>query len=283
MSMENQREASQLFWLFVVLVGGAGYGFASDPPVPQPVATLALSAAQSSGNEESASPTVAVSSETSIAVGVCRQDCRNQKCSLSLVGWEGGTLRLFAPTTRFNTGVSIHSANEGRILAGQSWLPTLLYSADVSAAPELPKHVSHVSPSGKTETESVPGSWKLYRLTDRLEPLREGTGEPRSVSDEMVVIQDGRVIRIETLDGERLGSFSAADEEWGSQAALLGNTKLYLDDCRRGIKVVDSEGKTQLKMHSRGACDQGNRSFCRRKAHAIRFHQSQDVRLGKRT
>jgi|HubBroStandDraft_2_1064218.scaffolds.fasta_scaffold109425_2 hypothetical protein len=26
------------------------------------------------------------------------------------------------------------------------------------------------------------------------------------------------------------------------------------------IKVVDFEGKTQLKMHSRGACDQGNRS-----------------------
>jgi hypothetical protein len=76
--MENQREASPLFWLFVVLVGGAGCGFASDPPVSQPVATLALSAAQSSGNEESAWATVAVSSETSIAVGLGRQDCRTR-------------------------------------------------------------------------------------------------------------------------------------------------------------------------------------------------------------
>jgi hypothetical protein len=117
--------------------------------------------------------------------------------------------------------------------------------------------------------ESVPGSWQLYRLTDRLEPWREGTGEPRSVSAEMVVIQDGRVIRIETLDGERLSSFSVPVEALGSQAALLGSTKLYLDDCQRGIKVVDFEGKT----HSRGACDQGTRFVCRRKAHAIRFDQ----------
>jgi hypothetical protein len=50
--MENQREASQLFWLFVVLVGGAGCGFASDPPVPRPVATLALSAAEDVNRED---------------------------------------------------------------------------------------------------------------------------------------------------------------------------------------------------------------------------------------
>jgi len=85
-------------------------------------------------------------------------------------------------------------------------------------------------------TESAPGYWKLYRLTDRLETLREGAGEPRSVSDEMVVIPDGRVIRIETLDGDQFGSFSVPEEEWGSQAALLGNTKLDLHDCRRGNK-----------------------------------------------
>jgi hypothetical protein len=85
-------------------------------------------------------------------------------------------------------------------------------------------------------TESAPGYWKLYRLTDRLETLREGAGEPRSVSDETVVIPDGRVIRIETLDGEQLGSFAVPEEAWGSQAAPLGNTKLYLHDRRRGNK-----------------------------------------------
>jgi hypothetical protein len=40
----------------------------------------------------------------------------------------------------------------------------------------------------------------------------------------------------------------------------MGKTRLHLGDCRRGIKVGDSKGKMQLKMHSRGACDQGNRS-----------------------
>jgi hypothetical protein len=44
----------------------------------------------------------------------------------------------------------------------------------------------------------------------------------------MVVIQDGRVISIETLDRERLGSLSVPDEAWGSHAALLGNSQALL-------------------------------------------------------
>jgi hypothetical protein len=256
--MENERGTLRILWLFIVLESCSGWGFASDPPLPQPVATLALSAMHPSGQGESAWATVAFSSETSIAVGLCRQDCTDRECSLFLVRWEGGTLRPFAQTLRFDPGVSIHPATEGQILTVQSLPPTVLYSADLSTAQDLPKQLSRVSPTGKTVAESARGSWKLYRLTDRLEPLREGTGRLWSVSDSIVVIQDGKVMKVETVDGKHLGSFSVPPEERGyASADLLGGSKISLDDCN-GVRIVDFDGRTELKVHPRKGCSVGD-------------------------
>ncbi|MBI3475045.1 MAG: hypothetical protein HY010_04885 [Acidobacteria bacterium] len=102
------------------------------------------------------------------------------------------------------------------------------------------------------------GSWKLYRIADTLEPVREGTGDLRSISDEVAVIRNGRVIRVETLDGKQLGSFSVKDEIWGYHAVLLGNAKLYLDDCKKA-RIVDFNGNVQLELHPRDVSDQGSR------------------------
>jgi hypothetical protein len=106
--------------------------------------------------------------------------------------------------------------------------------------------------------ETARGSWKLYRLTDSLEPLRGGTGDLQSISDEAVLIQDGKAIKVETLDGTRLGALSVSDEVQGFHAALLGNNKLYLPDCRTTVRVVDFHGKTQLKIHQHGLCALGD-------------------------
>ena len=231
--MEIKRDT--VLRLFIVFISCVVCGFASDPPLPQPVATIALSAIGPSRQGGSAWATVVFSSETSIAVGLCRQDCTSRECSLFLVRWEDGTLTPFAKTPRFDFGVSIHPAGEGQILTVRGLPPTVLYSADLSTAHDLPKYLARVSPSGRTVAETERGSWKLYRLTDRLEPLREGTGDLRSVSDEIVVIQDGKTMRVETLDGRRLGSFPVSDEVSAFRAALLGNNKLYLADCRRTV------------------------------------------------
>jgi hypothetical protein len=257
--MRSESGAVRILRLFIVLISFVTCGFASDPPLPKPVATLALSTGHNSGKGESDWATVAFSSETSIAAGLCRQDCTYKQCSLFIVRWEGGTLRPFARTPRFDSGLSIHPASEGQILAGQPWLPTtVVYSADLSTVRDLPKQLSDVSPSGKTAAERARGSWKVYRLTDRLEPVREGTGDLRSVSDEVLVIQDGKAIKVEALDGRRLGSFSVSDEVSAFHAALLGNNKLYLPDCRRTVRVVDFEGKTQLKIRQGGLCALGD-------------------------
>jgi hypothetical protein len=141
----------------------------------QPVASLSLSESPQSGQGEVAWVSIAFTSETSIAVGVCLRDFFNQKCSLVLVRWEGGALQPFAQTSRFDFGVSVHPASDGRILAVQRLSPTFLYSADLSTVHDLPKDLSRFfSPTGKTVAEWAPGSWKLYRLSDRLEPIREG-------------------------------------------------------------------------------------------------------------
>lgn len=121
--MENGTGTLRILWVFIVLTSCVMCGFASGPPRSQPVATLDLSALLS-GHSEPAWATVAFSSETSIAVGLCRKDCA-KKCSLSLVRWEGRTLRPFAQTVEFDSGMSIHPASEGQILTFRR-----LYSAD---------------------------------------------------------------------------------------------------------------------------------------------------------
>src|SRR5579863_4800252 len=105
--MENLCEARRLRVL-IVFIACSMSAFAADPPLPQPVATLALASMHPSSQEESAWVSVAFLSETSIAVGLCHWDCANKECSLSLVRWEGGTLRAVAQTPRFDYGASVH-------------------------------------------------------------------------------------------------------------------------------------------------------------------------------
>lgn len=230
-------------------------------PQPQPVATLALSGSASSGHGESSWASVAFTSETSIAVGVCLRDYINQKCFLVLVRWGDVTLLPTAQTLRYDSGASVHPASEGRILAVQGLSPALLYSADLSTVRELPKPVwRFISPSGKAVAEWARGSWKLYRLTDTLEPLREGTGDLQALSDDSLLVQDHRVMRVETLDGKRLGSFSVPSGAEGyASAGSLGNNRLYLDDCKI-VRIVDFDGRTLLKMHTQKGCSMGDTS-----------------------
>src|SRR5437879_6303748 len=127
---------------------------ASASPQLQPVASLALSESPQSGQGEAAWASVAFTSETSIAVGACLRSFINQMCSIVLVRWKGDTIQPFAQTLRFDSGVSLHPASEGRILAFQSLSPTVLYSADLSTVNDLPKNLSRfISPSGKTVAE----------------------------------------------------------------------------------------------------------------------------------
>jgi hypothetical protein len=98
-------------------------------------------------------------------------------------------------------------------------------------------------------------------LNDKLQPLREGIGDLQSLSDEFLVFRDRRVTRVETLDGEPLGSFSQASGAKGTyvSAGPLGKDKLYLDDCKN-VRIVAFDGSTLLKLHRRKGCSIGETS-----------------------
>ena len=241
----------------VLLVRCACLASASDSPLPRPTATLELSTLLPSGSGEPTWETVTYLSESSLAIGLCRYDA----CSLSLIRWEDGNLTMSAQTFRFKPGTSIHSTSQGQLVTVQFHPPSILYSADLSTSRELSQDVGRVSPSGKTVSASglVRDSWKIYRLMDSLEPIREGTGDLQSLSDEVLVIQDGKTLRTETVDGQRIGSFSLPSNAWG-HASLLGNARLYVDDCTKA-RIVDFNGKVFLEVHPKDLYKQGSRWF----------------------
>jgi hypothetical protein len=228
---------------------------ASDSPLPVPTATLELSTLLTKGNGQPTWETVTYLSESTVAIGLCRY----RACSLSLIQSEGGNLTMSAQTFQFKPGVSIHPASNGRLFTERSLPPTVLYSADLSRSHELATHIARVSPSGKTVSQWSHDAWKTYRLTETLEPIREGKGDLQSLSDELLVIQDGKTIRTETLDGRRMGSFSLPSMAWG-HVAVLGNARLYMDDCAKA-RIVDFNGKVYLEVHPKDLYKQGSRWF----------------------
>jgi hypothetical protein len=244
--------------LLVIWMGCIVGSYASTPPQPQPAATLDVFTLLPSSQGELAWTTIAFVSETSIAVGLCRQGDGN-KCSLSLVRWQGGVLRPFAQTPKFSAGGSVHPASDGRIL--KTWIrsPQLLYSPDLSASLRLPPFIYLSSQSGRTVATITKGRWKIYHLSTTIEPIREGTGSLRSISDEVVVSQDGNIMRTETLEGKLLGSFSVKPEEkCYNNTQPLGDNKLYLSDCK-SERIVDFNGTEQLKLRPpKGCCDYDN-------------------------
>jgi hypothetical protein len=239
----------------VLLVHCTRFASAAESPLPTPTATLELFTLLTRGNGEPTWETVTYLSESTVAIGLCR----HRACSLSLIRWEDENLTMSAQTFQFKPGVSIHAASNGRLFTAPSLAPTVLYSADLSRSHELATHIARVSRSGKTVSEWSHGSWKTYRLTETLEPIREGDGDLQSLSDEVLVIQDGKTIRTETLDGRRMGSFSLPSMAWG-HVAVLGNARLYMDDCTKA-RIVDFNGKVYLEVHPKDLYKQGSRWF----------------------
>jgi len=229
-------------------------GSASGSPGPQPVATLDLSRLLSPRALSVWS--IAFVSDTSIAVGICRRR-PDTGCSLSLIRLEDQVLAPYASTPQFSPGMSIHPSSGGQILTtpvGMS--PSVLFSADLSVAQYLPSlHLvsrsgnTAVERSGHTAAERKKGTWKIYRVSPKMEFIREGTEEMEDISDEVVVLREDDVIRTETFDGKLLGYFSARPRAkcYGS-AHLVSNDRLYLADCK-GTRVVDFNGKEELQLH----------------------------------
>lgn len=224
-------------------------GHASNSLGTEPTATLDLSQLPA-GTEDASAQLIAFISDTSIAISLCPNDAPTD-CSMSLLHRDGKTLRAYAASTsHFGRGRFIHVSSEGQILITPfAASPAVLFTADLSETRKL-RNVFLASPSGNTGAEITKNGWKLYRIKSDTELIREGKGNFRSVSDEVVVFQDGNVMRVETLQGTPLGSFSVKPETKCYNVVYpLGTNRLYFDDCKK-IRIVDFGGREQSELHT---------------------------------
>jgi hypothetical protein len=223
-------------------------GHASNPIAPEPIATLDLSQLPE-GTTDTSAQSIAFVSDTSIAVSLCPNGSPTG-CSLSLLRRDGNTLRAYAASTsHFGRGRSIHVSSAGQILITPfAASPAVLFTPDLTVTREVP-NVFLASPSGNIGAEITKNGWKLYQIRSQNELIREGKGSFRSVSDEVVVFQEGNVMRIETLQGASLGSFSVKPEmKCYNVVYPLGTNRLYFDDCKK-IRIVDFGGREQSELH----------------------------------
>jgi len=222
-------------------------GHASDPPKPQPVATLDLSQLLP-GWGLGFTQSVAFVSDTSIAIGVC-QRWSGTNCLLSLIRRDGGVLKAYALTSHFGAGMSIHVSSGGQILTTPvGMFPAVLFSADLSVAQELPS-LRLASRSGKTAVEQKGGRWKIHQVLPKFELVREGTGDLEAISDNVVVLREADMISTETLQRKLLGSFYVRPKsKCFSIVRLASDDRLYWED-GKGSRMVDFNGKEQLQLH----------------------------------
>ena len=234
--------------VLAVMMSVAVGGHAANPLRPEPIATLDLSQLPA-GTTDASAQSIAFVSDTSVAVSLCPNGSPTG-CSLSLLRRDGNTLRAYAASTsHFRLGRSIHVSTEGQILITPfAGFPAVLFTPDLSATREIP-NVFLASPSGNTGAAVIKNGWKLYQIRSQKELIREGKGSFRSVSDEVVVFQDSNVMRIETLQGNPLGSFFVKPElKCYNVAYPLATNRLYFDDCKK-IRIVDFGGREQSELH----------------------------------
>jgi hypothetical protein len=221
-------------------------GYASNASEAELIATLDLSQLPA-GSSDASAESIAFVSDTSIAVGLCPNPTTG--CSLSLLRREENALRPYASTSRFRRSSSLHVSSDGEILATPvGAAPALLFTPDLSVTQEI-SNVFIASRSGNTAAGLTRGGWKLYRVKSKVELIREGNGSLRSLSDEVVLFQEGNMMRVETLQGARVGSFSVKPEKKCYNVAYpLSANRLYLDDCKK-IRIVDFSGREQAELH----------------------------------
>lgn len=126
--------------------------------------------------------------------------------------------------------------------------PAVLFSTDLSEAQELTS-LYLFSRSGDTAVELKERAWRIYRVLPNPVFVREGTGELEAISDSQVVLREGNVVNIESLEGTLLGSFSVWPKtKCSSTVILAGDGRLYLEDCKGG-RMVDFNGKEKVRLH----------------------------------
>jgi len=238
----------------VVLSTGLGCVAGERPQPPQPVAVLPLSNLVVPNDNEQLHPTLAFISEKSIALAVCRvpKNSVASACYLFALDWKGSQLTVIAHTTQLLSGSQIFRFGDGRILTATPISSGTLYSPDLQVQRLLPFTRPYISGTGNTSAavsgDSRDTVWKVYRIFPELRELWSSRRTLHSVDDQFVVVQEGNLMRTETISGQLLGSFSVAPKEkcW-TEVEIAHEDRLYLDTCGRS-SIVDFKGEQITRL-----------------------------------
>jgi len=187
--------------------------------------------------EQPAWITLAFTSDNTIAVSRCVG-----YCSLYLIHWDGQSLHLFAKTATEQGALSIFPADQGLILSTGPSKPLILYSTGLTTSHDLPLPISMFSATGRTAAARTGKKWSVYRFDGALHPVLDGTGSLQSISDDTLVMQDADVVKVKTLEGEGLGSFTIPTKSGcPNEVKIIGRDRLYLNDCGNE-RIADYSG-----------------------------------------
>jgi hypothetical protein len=125
-------------------------------------------------------------------------------CEVQVLKLHGTALQRIGRSEVFDSSWRIHRTTGDRLLAtGFPGRPGRLFSADLKQSSEIPDfNSSLVSLSGKTFIHyEGHEKWTLYSINEEVIKVRDGTGQPDSVSDQAVLVEQGKTLRLEKLDG----------------------------------------------------------------------------------
>jgi len=133
----------------------------------------------------------------------------------------------------------------------QPWLEfqSELFSAELISKLQIPS-TAKVSLSGKTLAREGPShSWTISLICpslDCLQDVAQVTGELKAISDDEIAILDGKMIRIETIQGKRMGGFKV-QPDCGREVEFAGTDRIYLRSCGHD-QIVDLNGKELARL-----------------------------------
>lgn len=146
------------------------------------------------------------------------------------------------------------AVGNGILAISKKFETSKLFSTDLSMEREYSHRFYYVSPSGKTAAAYAPvNQWTIYRISTAsgaMEETRRIVGDLEAISDDIVVIRDHDMMRVETMAGALIGTFKVKPKnKCASKVQSAGRGKLFLSSCFHD-QIIDMNGKELTRLES---------------------------------
>jgi hypothetical protein len=220
---------------------------AGQKSVPQPLYTTDISDLIPSGKNIYVTGSLAFLSDKTLAVVMCS----NVGCNIETFEIEDTKVRTVARQDALGRFSDLFRAPTGGVVLTLPGPETVLLDWRLDRSRTIPKtwlSPATISDTGAMFVQSVGKKWQIFKIEEPTIPIRSGTGEPVSVSDERIAYIEEGILKIDTVDGRHLGSFRAAKpSEANPHVQFLGKDRLWFDDAKKP-QIRDFNGKILLSF-----------------------------------